>query len=149
LALGLGDQWEQRPNGGLWLRESATGGHLRPAGLEEKPPFRPAKLTLQQRDDALAQLRAGQSPQQVADALGVSYWVILRLIKRHDPAKLPAQQQPKLTPEQQVEARRMLAEGMTLRQVGRHFGVSYGAIWRLTQRDQEGNSTHDTRNEGR
>jgi hypothetical protein len=43
----------------------------------------------------------------------------------------------------------MLAEGMTLRQVGRHFGVSYGAIWRLTQRDQEANEANDTRNEGR
>jgi transposase len=94
-------------------------------------------------------LHAGQSPQQVADHFGVSYWVILRLIKRHDPAKLPAQQQPKLTPEQQAEARRMLAEGMTLRQVGRHFGVSYGAIWRLTRRDQETNSLDDARNEGR
>jgi DNA invertase Pin-like site-specific DNA recombinase len=51
--------------------------------------------------------------------------------------------------EQQVEARRMLAEGMTLRQVGRQFGVSYGAIWRLTQRDQEANDSHDTGNEGR
>jgi transposase len=148
LALGLGEQWEQQPDGGLWLRDGVMEGQLRPAGLEEKPPFRPAKLTPQQRDDALAQLRAGSSPQQVADALGVSYWVILRLIKRHDPAKLPAQQQPKLTPEQQVEARRMLAEGMTLRQVGRHFGVSYGAIWRLTHRD-EANDTHKTRNEGR
>jgi len=149
LALGLGDQWEQRPDGGLWLRDGATGGHLRPSGLQDRPPFRPGKLTPQQRDDALAQLRAGQSPQQVADALGVSYWVILRLIKRRDPAHLPAQQQPKLTPAQQLGARRMLAQGMTLRQVGRQFGVSYGAIWRLTQRDQEANEASDTRNEGR
>ena len=146
LALGLGEQWEQRPDGGLWLRDGATGGQLRPAGLEDKPPFRPGNLRSQLRDEALAQLRAGQSPQQVADTFGVSYWVILRLIKRHDPAKLPAQQQPKLTHDQQAEARRMLAEGMALRQVGRHFGVSYGAIWRLTQRDQEAN---DTRNEAR
>jgi DNA invertase Pin-like site-specific DNA recombinase len=149
LALGLGSQWEQRPDGGLWLRDGANGGHLRPAGLQDRPPFRPAKLTPQQREDALAHLRAGQSPQQVADALGVSYWVILRLIKRHDPAHLPTQQQPKLTPEQQAEARRMLAERMTLRQVGRQFGVSYGAIWRLTKRDEEANEANDTRNEGR
>jgi hypothetical protein len=43
----------------------------------------------------------------------------------------------------------MLVEGMALRQVGRHFGVSYGAIWRLTKRDQESNETNNTRNEGR
>jgi hypothetical protein len=42
-------------------------------------------------------------------------------------AILPAQQQPKLTPAQQVEARRMLAKEMTLRQVGRRFGVAHGA----------------------
>jgi hypothetical protein len=68
LALGLGSQWEQRPDGRLWLRDGARGGQLRPSGLAEKPPFRPGKLTPQQRDKALAQLRAGQSPQQVADA---------------------------------------------------------------------------------
>jgi transposase len=149
LALGLGEQWEQRADGGLWLRDGATGGHLRPSGLEDKPPFRSSNLRTQLREEALARLRAGQSPQQVADHFGVSYWVILRLLKRHDPAKLPAQQQPKLTPEQQAEARRMLADGMTLRQVGRQFGVSYGAIWRLTKRDQEANEANDTRNEGR
>jgi hypothetical protein len=76
LALGLGDQWEQRQDCGLWLRDGATGGHLRPASLQQRPPFRPGKLAPQQRDDALAQLRAGRSPQQVADNLGVSYWVI-------------------------------------------------------------------------
>jgi hypothetical protein len=43
----------------------------------------------------------------------------------------------------------MLAQGMTLREVGRQFGVSYGAIWRLTQRDQEANDTRESRNEGR
>jgi len=63
--------------------------------------------------------------------------VILRLLKRHPPSQLPAQQQPKLSPAQQEEARRLLAQGKTLRQVGAHFGVSYGAIWRLTQRDRE------------
>jgi hypothetical protein len=46
-------------------------------------------------------------------------------------------------------SRRMLAEGMTLRQVGRRFGVSYGAVWRLTKRDQEANEADNTRNEGR
>jgi DNA invertase Pin-like site-specific DNA recombinase len=149
LALGLGEQWEQRPDGGLWLCDGTRGGQLRPAGLEGQPPFRPGNLRAHLQAAALAQLRAGQSPQEVADAFGVSYWVIFRLIKRHDPANLPTQQQPKLSPEQQAEARRMLAEGMTLRQVGRHFGVSYGAIWRLTKRDQETNNPDDTRNEGR
>jgi transposase len=32
----------------------------------------------------------------------------------------------------------MLAQGMTLRQVGRHFGVSYGAIWRLANTEKKG-----------
>jgi transposase len=136
LALGLGASWEQRDDG-LWLRETATATYARSRGLADAPPTRSTSLSPAQRDQALEQVRAGRSPQQVADALGVSYWVILRLLKRHVPAQLPAQQQPTLSPAQQQEARRLLAQGWTLRQVGAHFGVSYGAIWRLTQRARE------------
>jgi hypothetical protein len=134
LVLGLGAGWEQRDDG-LWLRETAAATYARSTGLADAPPTRSTSLSPAQRDQALEQVRAGRSPQRVADALGVSYWVILRLLKRHVPAQLPAQQQPKLTPTQQQEAGRLLAQGWTLRQVGAHFGVSYGAIWRLTQRN--------------
>jgi len=105
--------------------------------LADAPPTRSTSLSPAQRDQGLELVRAGRSPQQAADALGVSYWVILRLLKRHAPAQLPAQQQPKLSPAQQQEAHRLLAQGWTLRQVGAHFGVSYGAIWRLTQRNRQ------------
>jgi len=141
LALGLwAATWEQRDDG-LWLRAVTTVTHARAAGLADAPPTRSTSLSATQRDRALALVRAGRSPQQAADELGVSYWVILRLLKRHAPAQLPAQQQPKLSPAQQREARRLLAQGKTLRQVGAHFGVSYGAIWRLTQRDGEAPAT--------
>jgi DNA invertase Pin-like site-specific DNA recombinase len=134
LALGLGSGWEQRDDG-LWPRETAAATYARSAGLADAPPIRSTSLSPAQRDQALELVRAGRSPQRVADDLGVSYWVILRLLKRHAPAQLPSQQQPKLSPAQQQEARRLLGQGKTLRQVGAHFGVSYGAIWRLTQRD--------------
>jgi DNA invertase Pin-like site-specific DNA recombinase len=48
-----------------------------------------------------------------------------------------------LTPEQQVEARQLIASGQSLRQVGRHFGVSYGAIWRLLRMEASGDAAHD------
>jgi len=133
LALGLGASWEQSDDG-LWLRETPAATYARSTGLADAPPTRSTSLSSSQRDRALKLVRAGRSPQQVAEALGVSYWVILRLLRRHAPAQLPAQQQPKLSPAQQQEARRLLAEGWTLRRVGAHFGVSYGAVWRLTQR---------------
>jgi DNA invertase Pin-like site-specific DNA recombinase len=145
LALGLGAGWEQRDDG-LWLRETAAAPatYARSTGLADAPPTRSTSLSPAQREQALELVRAGRSPQQVADALGVSYWVILRLLKRHAPAQLPAQQQPKLSPTQQQEAHRMLAQGKILRQVGAHFGVSYGAIWRLTQRNRRDGATPRT-----
>jgi Helix-turn-helix domain len=41
--------------------------------------------------------------------------------------------QHKLTPEEREQARHLLAEGKTLRQVAEHFGVSRTAIWRLPE----------------
>jgi DNA invertase Pin-like site-specific DNA recombinase len=137
LALGLSDEWEQRDDG-FWLRED-VGAFVRRGGLGAGPHTRSSTLTTAQQEDALAQVRSGRSPQQVAKELGVSYWRILRLLKRHDPTRLPAQQQPKLSPEQQQEARQMLEQGM--RQVGKHFQVSYSAIWRLTQREQQADAS--------
>jgi hypothetical protein len=58
-------------------------------------------------------------------------------------------EQHKLNAEQREEARRLMGEGKTLRQVAAHFGVSRMAIWRLTQRDQQATNTDDMRNEGR
>jgi hypothetical protein len=134
LALGLSDEWEQR-DAGFWLRAN-VGAFVRRGGLRAEPQTRSSTLTLAQQEEALTQVCAGQSPLQVAKELGVSYWRILRLLKRNDSTRLPKQQQPKLSVEQQHEARQLLEQGMTLRQVGKYFGVSYGAIWRLTQRDR-------------
>src|SRR5262249_40539207 len=82
-ALGLGDAWEARADGGLWQRDLATlPVHDREAA--RKPPPTP----------------------------------------------------PALSPDQQAEALALVAVGQTLRQVGAHFGVSYGAIWRLQQAEK-------------
>jgi transposase len=40
-------------------------------------------------------------------------------------------EQHKLNIQQRAEARRLMGEGKTLRQVAAHFGVSRMAIWRL------------------
>ncbi|MBA3823747.1 MAG: recombinase family protein [Ktedonobacterales bacterium] len=42
-----------------------------------------------------------------------------------------------LTAEQQREALRMLEAGQSMREVGHHFQVSHGAIWRLAHRQRE------------
>lgn len=137
LALGLYAQWEQRDDG-IWLREEYRSAHVvRQDAQLDAPPYRANTLTMAQRHDALKMVHAGMSPQQVATRLSVSYWVIFRLMKRHEPERLP-QHQPKLTPEQEAEARDMLRQGKTLRQVGAHFGVSYTAIWRMVRRDRRG-----------
>jgi lambda repressor-like predicted transcriptional regulator len=86
----------------------------------------------------------GQRPQQVADALGVSYWVILWLLRRTAPKLLPKQQQPSLSEAQADEARALLAAGWSLRKIGRRCGVSNSAIWRLIQRDRAGDPTQQS-----
>jgi DNA invertase Pin-like site-specific DNA recombinase len=82
------------------------------------------------------------SPQKVARQLGVSYWVIFRLMKRDMPDR-SRQQQPKLTREQGVAAREMLCQGQSLRQIAAQFGVSRMAIWRMTRRDMEGEAPRE------
>ena len=114
--------------------------------LQARPPFREHVLTPTQRTEALDLLRLGQRPQQVADALGVSYWVILWLLRRTAPKLLPKQQQPSLSEAQADEATGLLAAGWSLRKVGKRFSVSYSAIWRLIQRDRAGNP--DQQSEG-
>jgi len=83
LALGLGDAWEARPDGGLWQRDLAALP-VRDRDAARKPPPTPLALS----------------------------------------------------PEQQAEALTLLGAGQSLRQVGAHFGVSYGAIWRLQQAEK-------------
>ena len=139
LALGLEPQWEQRDDG-LWLREEYRQVHST-RGIGDPllaPPYRRRVLTARQQEEALELLRSGMSAQRAGDRFGVSYWVIFRLMKRYEPARLP-QHKPTLTPEQEAEARELLRQGKTLRQVGAHFGVSYGAIWRMVRRDRTRN----------
>ncbi len=127
------------PTGALPGPRSTSAG-VRSPGEAALPR---ARLTPTQRTEALDLLRLGQRPQQVADAFGVSYWVILRLLKRTAPKLLP-KQQPSLSEAQADEARALLAAGWSLRKVGRRFGVSYGAIWRLIQRERAGNPTQQS-----
>ena len=47
-------------------------------------------------------------------------------------------EQHKLNAGQREEARRLMGEGKTLRQVAAHFGVSRMAIWRLMNADKKG-----------
>jgi hypothetical protein len=78
LALGLGNAWEGRADGGLWQRD-----------LAELP------------------------------------------VHDREAARNPPPTPPALSSEQQAEALAFLGAGQSLRKVGAHFGVSYGAIWRL------------------
>ena len=138
LSLAFETEWEMRDEG-LWLREAyrqARAATQPKTVLQEHLPRRAHALSAQQREEALSLLQEGQTPQRVADQFGVSYWVILRLLKRTVPKLLPAQQQPKLSVTQAEEARAQVAMGWSLRKVGKRFGVSYGAIWRLMQRAQ-------------
>jgi site-specific DNA recombinase len=139
LSLALEAEWEQRGDDGLWLHEAHRQAHAarRPLQmLQAEPPFRAHTLSPAQRKEALDLLRAGQTPQRVANHFGVSYWVILRLLRRTAPTLLAAHQQPALSAAQAEEARALVAAGWSLRKVGKQFGVSYGAIWRLLQRDR-------------
>ncbi len=131
----------------LWLRQEHHQAHAARQSvhaLQARPPFREHVLTPTQRTEALDLLRLGQRPQQVADALGVSYWVILWLLRRTAPKLLPKQQQPSLSEAQADEARALLVAGWSLRKIGRRFGLSYSAIWRLIQRDRAGNPTQQS-----
>jgi DNA-binding CsgD family transcriptional regulator len=146
LSLALEAEWEPRDDA-LWLRQEHHQAHAarRPVhALQARPPFREHVLTPTQRTEALDLLRLGQRPQQVAGALGVTYWVILRLLRRTAPKLLPKQQQPSLSEAQADEARALLAAGWSLRKIGRRSGVSYSAIWRLIQRDRAGNRTQQS-----
>ncbi len=53
-------------------------------------------------------------------------------------SRKPPQTPPALNPEQREEAISLVRAGQSLRHVGAHFGVSYGAIWRLMQTAGQG-----------
>ncbi len=134
LDLGLREHWQLR-DGGLWLRPEHLDYFSMNTGEEvDTLPYRAHRMSTEQRQKAVALLESGMSPQKVAQQLGVSYWVIFRLMKRDMP-DLTRQQQPKLTREQEAAAREMLRQGQSLRQIAAHFAVSRMAIWRMTRRD--------------
>jgi DNA-binding CsgD family transcriptional regulator len=134
LELGLREHWELR-NDALWLRpEQADSYFLRNNDARDVVHNRVHRMTSEQRQEVLALLEDGMSPQQVAQQCGISYWVIFRLMKRDMPRRT-RQQQPGLTPEQEATAREMLRQGQSLRQIAAHFSVSRMAIWRMTRRD--------------
>jgi transposase len=134
LDLGLREHWEVR-EGRLWLRPEQTESQfLCRSGEGDVLPYVTHRMTSVQRQEALALLASGTSPQKVAQRFGLSYWVIFRLMKHEMPDRT-RQQQPKLTPEQEAAAREMLRQGQSLRQVAVHFAVSRMAIWRMTRRD--------------
>jgi len=80
LALGLGDAWEARPDGGLWRRDLASLP-VRDRTAARRPPPTPPALTHEQQVEALALVRAGQSLRQVGARFGVSYGAIGRLLQ--------------------------------------------------------------------
>src|SRR5258708_12441626 len=129
----------------LWLRQEYHQAHAARQSvhaLQARPPFREHVLTPTQRTEALDLLRWGQRRQQAADALGVSSWGILWLLRRTAPKLLPKQQQPSLSEAQADEARALLAAGWSLRKIGRRCGVSCSAIWRLLHRDRPAAPPH-------
>ncbi len=50
---------------------------------------------------------------------------------------LPSPQAPSLTPEQQRQARALVDQGLSLREVARHFGTSHESIRRLMRKPEE------------
>jgi hypothetical protein len=94
---------------------------------------RRAIVGLLPRPDMLHVLALGLSTQweQRGDELWLRPTFIPRKLERSEMTLKPDQR--KLTPEEREEARKLLAEGRTLRQVAEHFGVSRTAIWRLPE----------------
>jgi hypothetical protein len=80
LALGLGDAWEARPDGGLWRRDLA-GRPVHDREAARKPPPTPAALSPEQQAEALALVRAGQALRRVGAHFGVSHGAIWRLLQ--------------------------------------------------------------------
>jgi DNA invertase Pin-like site-specific DNA recombinase len=115
----------------LYARRSVT------AAAEYQPAQR-TSISKEQREQALALLATDQSLRQIADQLGVSYWVVLRLAQRFADSgtERPRHQRPKLTDSQQQEALDLLAQGLSLRAVAKQFGVSYASIDRIKQRER-------------
>lgn len=137
LALGLQTRWEAQADGRIRL----VPQYLPPPIIRTHPHQgyrQPKHLSPEQEQAVLDRLRAGQRPRRVAKALGVSYWAIWRLMERELPPQVRPGQPRALTVEQAAEAQQLLAQGRSLREVARHFGVSHSAIWRLAKQVKEG-----------
>ncbi len=66
------------------------------------------------------------------------------LLAVRDLPHLPPLPEFKLTPGQRAQARDLVAGGMSLRRVARHFGVSRMAIWRAVHADGDAVVNADT-----
>lgn len=100
------------------------------------------------RPDVLPVLALGLEGQWVRrDDGGLWRMGLAQLPKPERIKNVPPPTPPALTPEQQVEALRLVHLGLSLRKVAGHFpGVSYGAIWRLVRLNESKNlSSNDVR----
>jgi DNA invertase Pin-like site-specific DNA recombinase len=90
------------------------------------------------RPDMLHVLALGLSHEweQRSDGLWLRQELLPAKLERSAMKLMP--EQHKLNAEQREEARRLMGEGKTLRQVAAHFGVSRMAIWRLMNPDKKG-----------
>ncbi len=90
------------------------------------------------RPDMLHVLALGLSHdwEQRSDGLWLRQELLPAKLERSAMTLMP--EQHKLNAEQREEARRLMGEGKTLRQVAAHFGVSRMAIWRLMNPDKKG-----------
>lgn len=90
-------------------------------------------LTQDQRQEALALIQQGESVRHVAKALGVSYRSIQRLLIKQEKV-VPLYHQPALTLIQQEEVLTLVRQGVSLREVGKQFGVTHQTIRRIVKR---------------
>src|SRR5258708_32175274 len=95
-----------------------------------------AKLTLEQQQEALTLLKADMPFREVAGRFGVHHESIRQLALREGVELAPRGQkltptERKLTPEQQQEARELVAAGLSVRKVAKQFGVSRQSLGKL------------------
>jgi DNA invertase Pin-like site-specific DNA recombinase len=122
----------------LWLKSEYHDRYAR-RSISEAAEYQPAQrstISNEQREQTLELLATDQSLRQIAEQVGVSYWIVLRLAQRYaDPdSDRPKHQRPKLSDAQQQAALSLLAQGMSLRAVAKQFGVSYASIDRMKHR---------------
>ena len=99
-------------------------------------PSNGMKLTPEQQQEALALLQSDVPFREVAGRFGVAHETIRRLALRDGVELAPKGQKltptaRKLTPEQQQQARELVAAGVSIRKVASQFGVSRQALGKL------------------